>query len=392
MNQLTKKLLAEGYSYDNYPSYVKLPNVSYNNKEIFDILGGFQFQKWFLKQKVYATGCGLLCRGSRFLHGRMILRGIDWIPENNNPTTICPYKVEQCSKRHPYLNFAIPCTRKKMFFCDCHEVDIPYNFDHSIDKVNEDQEKVVEQRFKDFADRAGGRVCAQQMIYDEWTEKWTQHYNPIYCAQYSCGHSGGICSLRQAPISKKKGNVFYDVKIEKEVRDETIFFGQKDVTIKKGCQFFKSSTSITICEEVARLSADNIQHEEHMHYNQQILHLGWKVSVQNIRVERRESRDLIQDLQDIKNGITVTHASDLVEKRKSDSAKKKSIARQKRLEKLERKIIESGLGSLEPYSAEYHFAVKWLGREHLDNLEQIHMEKLEKKENMPVQIDLSDIL
>ena len=34
------------------------------------------------------------------------------------------------------------------------------------------------------------------------------------------------------------------------------------------------------------------------------------MAVLNIRSEQRESRDLIQDLQDIQSGIKITHASD----------------------------------------------------------------------------------
>lgn len=392
MNKLTQNLLAEGYSYDNYPSYVKLPKVSYHNKEVFDTLGGFRFQTWYQKQKVYATGCGLLCMGSRFLHGRMILQGIDWIPENDNPTIICPYKVEKCTKRHPLLNFAIPGTRLKMFFCDCHEVDTPYDFDKSVDKVDKERKKGVEQKFKEFAEKVNGHVCRHQMIYDEWTEKWTQHYSPVRCAQHFCQKTVGMCSLYHVPLSKKKGNVFYDVRIEKEVQDDTIFFGQVEVMIKKGCQFFKNSQSMTICEEVNRLCASDIQYKETMLYHKEVQYLGWRVTVQNIRAERRESRDLFQDLEDISNGITVTHASDIVKKKYDDNKEKMNQRKQKRLDKLRRKIIESGLVSLQPYSSEYHYAVKWLGWEQMNSLDRLHTEYLEKKSNMPAQVELFDIL
>ncbi|XBX10652.1 hypothetical protein QMP26_41690 (plasmid) [Enterocloster clostridioformis] len=392
MNKLTQKLLAEGYSYDKYPSYVKLPNVSYYNKEVFDTLGGFRFQSWFQKQKVYATGCGLLCKGSRFLHVRMILQGIDWIPENDNPTILCPYKAEKCTKRHPFLNFAVEGTRLKLYFCDCHEVDTPYDFDQSIDKVEEERKRAVEQKFKDFAVKADGCVCRHQMSYDEWTEEWTQHYSPVRCAQHSCQKIRGMCSLRKVPLSKKSGNVFYDVRIEKEVQDDTIFFGQVEVMIKKGCQFFQSSKSLTVCEEVARLCAGDIQYKENTLYHEEIRNYGWRVTIQNIRVERRESRDLFQDLQDIRSGIMVNHASDLVEKKKADKKEKMNQRKKKRLEKLEKKILGSGLVSFKPYSAEYHYAEKWLGRERLNNLDRLHTEQLEKKKNMPVQIELSDIL
>lgn len=102
-NLFTKKLFEQGYTFENYPGYAKMPNTVCN-RELFDIMGGFQYESWYRDQKVYSTGCGLLCRGSEFSNGYTSYMGIDWKPENNNPVICCPYKKEHCTFRSPLWN------------------------------------------------------------------------------------------------------------------------------------------------------------------------------------------------------------------------------------------------------------------------------------------------
>lgn len=45
MNQLTKKLLAQGYAHNNYPPYVR-PIRNYWDKDTFYKTGGFEYQPW----------------------------------------------------------------------------------------------------------------------------------------------------------------------------------------------------------------------------------------------------------------------------------------------------------------------------------------------------------
>ena len=102
-NLFTQKLFEQGYTFEHYPGYAKMPNPVCDRK-LFDIMGGFQYENWYQNQKVYSTGCGLLCRGSDFSNGYMSYMGIDWKPENNNPVILCPYKKEQCTLRSPLLD------------------------------------------------------------------------------------------------------------------------------------------------------------------------------------------------------------------------------------------------------------------------------------------------
>ena len=108
-----------------------------------DIMGGFQYENWYQNQKVYSTGCGLLCRGSDFSNGYMSYMGIDWKPENNNPVISCPYKKEQCTLRSPLLDHVEGGGICKISQCDCHEVDVPYEYEYSRDRVRDERHKRI---------------------------------------------------------------------------------------------------------------------------------------------------------------------------------------------------------------------------------------------------------
>ena len=75
-NLFTQKLFAQGYPFEHYPDYAKLPHHGCD-KHLFEILGGFEYERHYLYNKVYATGCGLLCKGSEFSNGYMSFAGID---------------------------------------------------------------------------------------------------------------------------------------------------------------------------------------------------------------------------------------------------------------------------------------------------------------------------
>lgn len=55
--------------------------------------------------------------------------------------------------------------------------------------------------------------------------------------------------------------------------------------------------------------------------------------VENIRIEARETRDLLQDLQDVAEGIEVVHASDLLNAAKEQKSRRRKDAAAKRAEK-----------------------------------------------------------
>lgn len=387
-NLFTQTLLKQGYNRENFPPYARLPN-GYSKKEMFDLFGGFEYQPWYLKQKVYVTGCGLLCKGSYLSNGYMSFMGIDWKPENNNPVLCCPYRIDHCSLRHSLLDPTADNGGCQINFCDCHETHLSYDYEHSVDKEYDKQEKAKKAKYKDFEQRVHGHVCQWHMYYHDRTEKWEQIYSPIKCARM-CQNIGGICSLRHPPISSKRGNIFYDVKITKHCYENIL--QKQEVVIKKGCQFFDTGKSLTICEETLKRCKSEIIERVLPHYTRESLVLEWDVEVLNIRVESRESRDLIQDLADIHDGITIIHASDQKQNQTEAKRARRKSAKEKRIQKLEKLIIETGLDQMESYSIDSIHVHKWLTSKRLTELQLLHEEREEKLKIQPVQMTLSDLL
>nr|WP_300658735.1 hypothetical protein [uncultured Acetatifactor sp.] len=119
-------------------------------------------------------------------------------------------------------------------------------------------------------------------------------------------------------LDEKKGNVFYDVKIRRQRSDldGTLFEGQADTSITRGWKLFSHPVGMDICRACAKLCRDKIEWKVRMEYSSELFHAEYygkefSVEVLDIRAERRESRDLMQDLEDIRSGIRVAHASDM---------------------------------------------------------------------------------
>lgn len=388
-NLFTKELFAQGYSFEQYPDYARLPNHSCD-RQLFDILGGFEFERHYLHSKVYATGCGLLCKGSEFSNGYLSYGGIDWKPENNNPVIGCPYWVNHCSLRHPLLDGANGGGLSKLSECNCHEVNQSYDYDQSIQKIRDEQNRLIRQQYEKFRELKENHVCHWHMNYNYWTKTWKQVYDPAECAR-SCQNIGGVCNLTHTPISKKRGNVFYDLKITKIRRDDTFFNGQEEISIQKGCRFLECGTSLTICENIARYCKNDILQKVQHRYSRQILLNGWTVEVLNIRAEQRESRDLLQDLRDIREGITVVHASDQIKQKKEAKRLRRDNRKMKREQKLKNKIVKNGWQSISPNSIDYFHAMKWFGEEEIQFLKQQHQKYLEDEKSVPQQMSLFDL-
>lgn len=387
INLLTRQLLAEGYTADRHPDHVKVCSSAWGKELWQNLAGGFEYTNECLRSMVFKTGCGLLVKGSRFATGSMSYMGIDWRPENDNPVIACPYRMVGCSLRNPLLDGA----RKTCVIsqCDCHQTKEAYSYTKSLDKVSDDEEKEKKRKYDEFSERVKGHVCHWCMRYNYSKGEWEQRYNPLECAR-NCQNVGGICGLTHKPVSKNKGNVFYDIKISYIRKDGTLFDGEEVISIKKGVRLFETAKSITICRQAERRCREHIYDKAKSRYHKEILTCGWKVEILNIRAEQRESRDLVQDLQDIRDGIYVTHASDVDRKQKEEKKERRQRAQEVRIERLEKKILQIGYYNLEKYSLDRIHADKWLGEERIRELEEIRYKRLEEKQNEPVQMTLFD--
>lgn len=390
-NLLTQKLLKEGYDESNYPDYVRLPGSCWGKSPLQNLDHGFVYTKRYRDQMVFKTGCGLLIKGSYFASGHMSYMGRDWTIENDCPTITCPYRKDSCDLRDTLLGYAHGGGLCKILFCDCHRTKDEYDYEKSIDKASDDEQKEINQKYDAFVQSKKGHVCHWHTSYNYWTGKWSQNYDPMTCAR-QCMNVGRDCDLTGKPVSKKKGNVFYDVKVSYIRRDGTLFDGQEIVQINKGMRLFDTAKSITICEQASKHCRRYIEERERNKRSAEIILFGWKVEVLNIRAEQRWSRDLMQDLQDIKDGIEVIHDSDLRKKAKEDKKEKRQKAQQKKIQKLEKKIIEVGYYNFEEFSLDRIHADKWLGDERISELEKMREQKLKEEQEKPVQLSLFDMM
>lgn len=93
LNELTKRLLSEGWKQEDSPP---------GTKEYFWFYGGWTYTREALAALTFETPCGLLVNGSRFRNGDMAFQGISWQPENDNPVVCCPrFDLDFCPMRHP---------------------------------------------------------------------------------------------------------------------------------------------------------------------------------------------------------------------------------------------------------------------------------------------------
>lgn len=390
-NLLTQKLLSEGYTIDNYPDYVRIPGSCWGKNQLQNLDHGFVYTVSYRDKMVFKTGCGLLVKGSHFCNGHMSYMGKEWTIENDCPTITCPYRKNSCELRNPILGGAHGSGMCKMLFCDCHRTDELYDYEKSFDKVRDDESRERKRKYNEFSDRKRGHVCHWHMSYNDWTGKWMQQYDPMICARH-CMNIGRDCDLTGKPVSKKKGNVFYDVKVSYVRNDGTLFDGQEVAKINKGVRLFETAKSITICEQVVKRCIKDIEDMEYQKRHAEIILHGWKVEVVNVRAEQRESRDLMQDLQDIRDGIEVVHESDLINKNKETKKEKRKQAQENRVKKLEKKLVDVGYYNLDEYSIDKIHADKWLGEERIMELEKERANRISEEKNKPVQMTLFDFM
>ena len=337
LNELTKRLFTEGWTKENHPNWVKDFNKWY---------GGFEYTIEAQRKLVFETPCGLLVKGSHWNTGYMSYMGVDWTIENYNPTLNCPYRNDNCVKRHKLLQEKAHGTgRMKIVFCDCHLTSCAYDYEKSIDKILDEQEERKAQLHKEFTETH--RSCPFQDSFNEIKGKWQLRYDPFTCATNICQY----CSVLRRDLSDKKGNVFYDLKTTRRGEDKGLFTQEYETQIIKGKRLFEKNINLTIAEIIAKSFKYKIREKVNMKYHAELFfneYYGkyFKVEVLNVRAEKRVSRDLEQDLKDIAEGYTVSHESDLIAEEKEQKRIKRDETQNKKAERLIKTVFEKGYDRL----------------------------------------------
>lgn len=374
-NLLTRRLLEMGYSADHYPDYVCLEREGQWNKEdpLDNFRGGFVFQRQWVCERTYKTPCGLQCKGRHCYTGSMFYRGIDWTVENDMPTITCPYWKKDCKLKHEYLQ-AEDDSSVIRFTCNVHMSDEEYRYEGSVEQILKMHDDEIEQKRIEFSLQRHGRVCYAQMNYDHDKQEWRMKYDPGECASIRCM---GECGILGRQLDKTKGNVYYDLKITKSKsgHNGAADDSQTYTEVTKGKRVFERQVSMDICRNYVKLCSNELVQQIHLAHHSDLFfaeHYGrpFSLEVLNIRAEQRESRDLLQDLQDIQAGIQVTHASDQKRQLAEEKRERRRKVQEKKIAKLEKKILETGYDNLEANSLDRIHADKWLGSERIAELEE----------------------
>lgn len=369
-NDLTWKLFAEGYSPQNHPEHVRW-NANYYE---------FEYAPEFVRQMVLESPCGLLMKGKDFC-GYMSYMGIDWRLENNNSVHRCPYSKIECELNHEHLRKAIG---HNLVQCAFHTIDKTYDYGKSYEKVWDEFHAMQERKKTEFCRNLkwnpDERHC-NCIRWDDLKQDWYAKYDPIDCAQ-GC-YVRDICVLNGKRLDGKKGNVFYDVKITRVCHDGGFWDGEKSISIQKGKKMFDKPKSLAICEAYARLCKDSILDREKNRFHRELFfNTDTTIEVVNIRTEHRESRDILQDLRDVQEGIKVTHDSD--EKKKIATAKQER--RKKYQEDKRRRLEKRNIAKWKRLLKDDEFAYNYAHEKELDfKLMRHHAEKELKKNGIVIE-------
>lgn len=397
-NKLTERLLEQGYTAENYPKdkvHIASGCYSRNGNPLDNFYGGFEYNRVYCDAFTYKTGCGMHVIGENVLSSMGFMEE-EWCHENDNPVVRCPYDKPNCSMNDERLHEMSGGGTCIQCWCVCHKTEEPYDYEHSFEKAEKDRHDEKERKYQEYSKAHNGRICQRHMYYDERTREWHMVYKPSKCAKM-CYSSNGYCSILGRELSKKRGNVYYDLKTSGTVKQKeeqcSMFDGEQWTHIEKGMRVFDKPCSMDICETFVKVQSDEIQHWYMLNHSVDFMFdKSFRAEILNIRAEAKPSRDLVQDLQDIKDGITITHASDTEKCAKEYKKKKRKEAQQKKIERLEKKLIEVGYENLEPYSLDRVHADKWLDPERLEELERIRRQKLKEEQEKPVQISLFDMM
>lgn len=401
-NELTKRLLAEGYSADNHPNYVYPGRTCQSKTDPLDNLdGGFEYYRWYVYEKAFRTPCGLMCKGTSCMTG-LSINGVEFSFENDMPTVHCPYYKCDCELKDKRLMNPDSAIKD---WCNVHMTDEKYQYEGSLEaelKLWDDQ---IRRDKISFDLQHNGRTCENHMYYDKDKGEWVMNYNPCDCGKSRCNGFWGrklvegklICPILGRPLDKAKGNVYYDIKktYRRYDLDGTLFEGQIDTEIEKGIRFFEHPVSMDICKNVVKLCQDEIRWKVNSNYHSELFFAEYhgkyfKIEILNIRAEQKESRDLLQDMEDIRNGIRVYRASDSEKSEKKIKSEKRQKAKEKKIAALEKRVLEIGYGNMESF--EQNKVCKYLDFDRIDELEAIREQKLADVKNKPQQITLADFM
>ena len=394
-NELTKELLAQGYTAKNHPEWVSCRGGNKENPlDNFD--GGFTYFYYHVANFVYETPCGVQILGKN-THAGLCWMGQEYKHENHIVTCKCPKGVPDCKQRGE--PFASAGSGILIMTCPCRPSEKPYNPEGSWEELNKqyDDEKALAQ--ERLIQEKNGRACKWQMRWNEEQQKWVHNYQPSTCLHAYCTEQ--VCRITGKPIPKEKANIYYDMVYQGRdySQDGTLFEGQRFKSISKNHQYFEKTVRQDIAENLLRLQRQfiiqTIKTNDRMFdavtkWRAEKGEIDLTISVENLRVETKKTRDLDEDLQLAREGVKISYADD-EEKQRKDAKRERKAKRDDGLYKrIAGKIIESGLLALN--EKDRRWAAKNIEKADLIQMQREYEREAKKKKEEPKQLTLFDLM
>ena len=160
----------------------------------------------------------------------------------------------------------------------------------------------------------------------------------------SCSH----CSVLEKDLAPQKGNVFYDVRKTWTEKGIGMFPDEERVSIEKGCKLLEKTVSMTICEAIIQYGRRDAEQRALDRYRRTMFFdPTLKIEILNLRAARMDTRNILQDLQDVANGIQVTHAADSLKAAKAQKKARREAAKKQRIRKVEQMLLTHGWNGLD---------------------------------------------
>ncbi len=369
LNALTKRLYAEGYTRENHPDTVywsDFQNLGYK----WETMLGFTWE----------TPCGLLIQGESDV-GRGLAceeaayQGVWYCPENDNPLLKCPYEKRDCQ----FIPAGFPVAE-----CPCHQTEQEYDYQQSVEKA-EDERRKRQRENRQYMNIERGHYCACVVGNNGFQGGLQEvHYDVAACIDYGCENH--VCLIRKQQRDLSKVNVFYDIRRTWITRIG--FLEEKRVEVTKGVKVFEKPivrTDAEIWLKVRQAEFNPVHDEATIDRPKKTpddqrqeyftkMHRKWPgydyfefhYSIENVRIERREQRDILQDLRDVANGIEVVHEADKLKAAKEQKQARRKAGKESRIKKMERLILQCGWEGLD--GIQRRRAEKLLGADRIDAL------------------------
>lgn len=392
-NKLTKRLIAEGYSAENYPKNVRLGGGGLpGNDPLRNIYGGFVYTRQFADERTYETECGLLVKGREAFDMTWVQ---SWCHENDNPIIHCPDQCLKCDKRPGQFK-----EHRKDTFCPVHPTERPYQREGSVEeadaKFREWQQEKKEQFLRDHP-----RACAHHMMWDIERQEWEFRYFPRNCMNYGC--IGNECPVLGRVIGREKGNIYYDIEAEypDKSKDGTFFEGERIHQIIKDNQFFEKPELLQHCENFLRVQRSDFEYLVKTNklpklfgawtiFQAELGNIDFRWKITNVRAVKKLTRDLDEDLRAIEEGTIIRSAKDEEKQEKARKRERKEQAKSKRAENARKLIISKGLKDMT--GSERMRCIKALGKPEVIKAQHEHDAEEERKKSAPVQMSIFDLM